>query len=458
MNPEEYKNWSPAAQEEALKRLRELTEKPWRPFYCPREGCNGRPHGKWSFPHARADQHPPKGNWLTWLIRGGRGSGKTRSGSEWAHRITKVAPRVALIAATGPDARDIMVEGESGIMATAPPGKLPHYEPSKRKITWPNGAIGSIYSAEEPDRLRGPQHHAAWADEPAHYDNIEEVWSNLLFGLRLGQQPRICATTTPKPVPWMKKLVDAKTTISVVASTYANIDNLAPVFREHILELYEGTRLGRQEIHGEILEDVEGALWTWEMIDPYRLSDEDAPVEFDRIVVAVDPAGTANARSDETGIIVVGVFGRDFYVLEDRSGKYSPKGWATVAVSLFEKWSADAIVAEKNYGGDMVKATLKNAVDGDEDMVPVRLVTSRRGKTIRAEPIATLSEKGRLHLVGDVKTLESQLLAWVPGEPSPDRLDAMVHGVTDLAKVSAPTTISSPTQLNRRHLYPVRSA
>lgn len=300
-------------------------------------------------------------------------------------------------------------------------------------------------------------HNCAWLDEPAHYDNIDEVWSNLLFGLRLGRHPRICATTTPKPVPWIKNLIKSPTTVSVVASTYANLDNLAPVFREHVLEMYEGTRLGRQEIHGEVLEDVEGALWTYEMIDPFRV--HEAPADLDRVTVSIDPAGSASKRADETGIVVVGIKGKDVYVLEDLSGHHTPARWSAVAVSAVERWGADDIVAEKNYGGDMVSATLRNSLD-ESLPVPVRTVMSRRGKVIRATPVAAIFEKERGHLVGDLEELEAQLLSWVPGDPSPDRLDAMVHGITHVAKIVAPTSISTPSQLKRRpsHLEIVRTA
>jgi hypothetical protein len=295
--PDQWKHWTPAAQEKAAEALRQRAAQNWRPFYCPNPQCDGKVHGEWTWPHARADQRPPLGDdWLTWLVRGGRGGGKTRTGSEWTNRIIKVAPRLALIAPTGPDARDIMVEGESGILATAKPENRPTWEPSKRKLTWPNGAVGHTFSGEEPDRLRGPQHHAAWIDEPAHIPLIEEIWSNLLFGLRLGKRPRICATTTPVPSKWMKELVKEPDTISVVASTYANIDNLAPQFAATILKRYEGTRKGRQEIYGEILADVDGALWQWEDIDGHRVTLDECPTEFDRIVVGIDPAGSTGKK------------------------------------------------------------------------------------------------------------------------------------------------------------------
>ena len=482
-----YKRWSPSAQEKALDRLRELGQKEWHPFYCPRPGCDGnhhieaasgptceatpnhlhdwyKPNARWSckacgtggrplddwlFPHARANQHPPKGDWLTWLNRGGRGSGKTRTGAEWAHRRTKVSPRIALIGATGTDVRDTMIEGESGLLETAAPGQRPHYEPSKRRVTWPNGARAFVYSGEEPDRLRGPQHFDAWIDEPAHIALIEEVWSNLLFGLRLvnGRGNRICATTTPLPTKWMKELIADPTTVSVVASTYANIGNLAPQFAKTILGRYEGTRKGRQEIHGEVLADVEGALWQYEMFEPTRLHEvhpRDIAPTMDRIVVAVDPAGTKGKKSDETGIVIVGAKDDEYYVLADLSGKYSPKGWADRATGAVESWGADFIVAEVNYGGDMVKSTLDNS----DSSVRVETVVSRRGKATRADPIVALYEKGIVHHVGTaLGDLEDQLVSWVPGTDSPDRLDALVHGMTSLARTVDPASIASPKDL-----------
>ena len=273
----------------------------------------------WTWNHARADQHPPGDTeWLTWLLLSGRGSGKTRAGAEYTHRMSKVSARMALVGATGPDARDIMIEGESGLITIAPPGMRPHYEPSKRRLTWPNGSIATVFSAEEPDRLRGPEHAYAWVDEPAHFALVQEVWDNLMFGLRIGRRPRVVATSTPKPRPWVKELVKDTSTRVARASTYDNLDNLAPAFAERVIKRYAGTRLGRQELHGEILEDVEGALWTWEMIEPDRVAI--AP-QFQRVVVSVDPAGGAKRANDETGIVVVGRAGEHLYVLADYTGR-----------------------------------------------------------------------------------------------------------------------------------------
>jgi phage terminase large subunit-like protein len=447
---------APDAQERLDQLFRQRELNPWKPFYCPKPGCDGDPHDNWTWQHARSDQHPPdlRKNWDTWLLNGGRGSGKTRAGAEATHRVVKLVPRIHLIAPTGPDIRDTMVEGISGILATAPPDFMPTWEPSKKRLTWPNGAIGLGFSGEEPDRLRGPQCFWAWIDEPAHMPLIggdNGVWDNMWFGLRqphAAMRTWACATTTPKPTKWMKNLVkDPKTQVTRV-STYANLANLSGSFREQVMARYEGTRLGRQELHGEVLEDVEGALWK---IDWIVYADE-VPESFDRILVSIDPAGTANKKSDETGIIVLGIINKTIYVLADRTGKYSPSGWATAAVNAYTEFSADAIVAEKNYGGDMVTEVLEK--NGAKD-VKIIMVTSRRGKAIRAEPIAALYEKGYTkppvrvyHLRDATPSLEDELTSWVVGQgDSPNRLDALVHGATELAKIVMPAEIAVPSQL-----------
>lgn len=450
-----YRQWKPEHQQRALELLREYEARDWKPFYCPNRKCDGSPHKdstEWQFNHARSDQRPPpwKENWLSWALSGGRGSGKTRTGAEVVIGATKIVPRIALIAPTGPDLRMTMVEGISGILACCPPDNRPLWEPSKKQLTWNNGCIMQGFSAEEPDRLRGPQHGLAWLDEPAHYPNIEAVWYNLKLGLRLGSPSHAILTSTPKPSKWLKALLKDKRTINTRVSTYANLANLDPAFKETILDTFEGTRLGRQELHGEVLEDVEGSLWKFEMIQ--HVEEADAP-EMTRIVVAVDPAGTANKRSDETGIIVIGIADKRLYVLADRSGKYSPKGWADAARQAYVDFSADAIVAEKNYGGDMVRHTLETS--GWTDLVGrVIEVTSRRGKVIRAEPIVALYEKRRVYHVshnrGDLLLLEEEMTEWVPGEgASPNRVDAMVHGATELGRHIIPAAVASPNEVLR---------
>ena len=446
IDAEAFKRWTPAAQEKALAMLRDRSNENWRPFYCPIATCDGKPHGDWLWSHARADQRPPTDHeWVVWLLKSGRGSGKTRTGSELTHRMVEKVPRIGLIGATGADVRDIMLEGESGLIVTAPPGKRPLYEPSKRRLTWPNGAVGHLYSAEEPDRLRGPQHYFVWADEPAHWPLVTAVWDQMLFGLRLGSHPRVVATTTPKPRPWLKELMKEDTTRISVASTYDNIANLSPAYADRIIKKYEGTRLGRQELNAEVLEDVEGALWNWDMIESLRVGE--AP-DMDRIVVAVDPAGSKKKKNDETGIVVVGRAGEHCYVLADRSGHYSPNGWARAVMAAHDEFSADAVVAETNFGGEMVASNLRAA-----DSFPRILeVTAKRGKALRAEPVVGLYERKLVHHVGEPFTdLETQMTEWVPYEDtdSPDRVDALVYGVTQLAKGLVPAAMSNPANLKR---------
>lgn len=448
---ENFRHWKPEAQERALELLKERERSLWRPFYCSDPKCNGKPHAEWDFPHARADQRPPKwtDDWLVWLLSGGRGSGKTRTGAETTHRVARKIGRIILIAPTGPDLRETMVEGESGLLATSAPDFRPLWEPSKKKLTWPNGCIAQGFSAEEPDRLRGPQSGFIWADEPGHYPLVEDVWDNALFGLRIRNQPikpKVVATTTPKPTKWMKKVLKDPMTVVHRVSTYENLENLADTYRRTVIDRYEGTRLGKQELHGELLEDVEGALWTWDMFQWI----EDAPT-LTRVVVAVDPAGTANRKSDETGIIVIGI-GEDknLYVMHDATDRYSPQKWGSMANGLYDDFKADAIVPEKTYGQDMVRYVLENAGYRGARLIPV---DSRRGKAIRAEPIVALYEKGRVFHVGkrgDLSSLEDELTSWVPGHSdSPNRLDALVHGATELAKHVMPATIADPNKLLR---------
>lgn len=446
-----YKQWTPAAQEKALRRVQEATAKKWRPFYCPNPLCDGRPHDDWDWNHARVDQRPPMDpDWLVWLLMSGRGTGKTRTGVEFIHKAAKKLPRIALIAGTATDAREVMLEGESGILTIAPPNHRPLYEPSKKRLTWPNGSIATIFSAEEPDRLRGPEHYLAWLDEPAHWPLVQECWDNLLFGLRLGAKPRIICTTTPKTRPWLKELIADERTRKVSVSTYTNIDNLSPVFAERVIARYEGTRLGRQELHGELLTDVEGALWSWELIEDNR---RHKPARFDRIVVGIDPAGSHKRTSDETGIVAAGVIDNEAYLLDDQSGRYTPSEWAKRARRMYEKWSADAFVVERNFGGDLVEENMRN------HDITGRIIetTSSRGKELRAEPVVGLYEQGKVHhLTGDDGTvladLETQMTEWVPNDrnsTSPDRVDAMVFCITELMKHRKAASIASPADLEQ---------
>lgn len=451
---DDFRNWKPEAQQRALDLLREREHVNWKPFYCKNPQCDGNPHapgregGEWDWQHARSDQRPPRwpDPWLTWLLKGGRGSGKTRTGAEVTHRVAKQVSRMYLIAATGFDLRETMIEGVSGILATSPPGARPKWEPSKKKLTWPNGCIAQGFSAEEPDRLRGPAAGFIWADEPAHWPLVVDCWSNLKFGLRVKGpiRTKIVATTTPLPTKWMKELIKDPKTVVHSVSTYANLANLSEEFAEEVISEYEGSRIGRQELYGELLEDVEGALWQWSMLQWVT----DAP-PLVTIAVGVDPAGTTNKKSDETGIIVVGIDrNKDFYVLEDGTGKLSPGDWARRVNSLYDEWSADRIVVEKNFGNDMVTFTLENSGYSGAHIVAVQ---SRRGKELRAEPIVALYEKKRVFHVGKrgaLAELEEEMTSWVPGRGnSPNRVDALVHVITNLAKVSQSSAIANPNEL-----------
>lgn len=384
---------------------------------------------------ARDKQLPPLDDWRVWLILAGRGFGKTRTGAEWVRTLAErgQARRIALVGETAADARDVMIEGESGILATCPPWFRPKYEPSKRRLTWPNGAIATSFSADDPDQLRGPQFDAAWADEIAKWRH-EAAWDNLMLGLRLGRDPRCVATTTPKPRAWLSRLIADPATRVTRGATHENSDNLAPGFLDQILGRYGGTRLARQEIDGEYLVDLPGALWNRSLLDQ-ALAVASVQPNLVRTVVAVDPAVTAHDGSDETGIVVAGVtsLGRDaeFWVLEDGSGRYSPDDWARRAIGLWRRHAADALVCEVNQGGDMVRATL-GTVDPN---VPVRSVRATKGKRLRAEPIAALYEQGRVRHAKPLRELEDQMVAFTgdPSEGSPDRLDALVWALTELA-------------------------
>lgn len=391
----------------------------------------------WEF-WARPNQLEPEGQWTTWLILAGRGFGKSRCGAEWVKKKAQSFPgcRIALVAETAADARKVMVEGESGILAISSPDFMPEYSPANRQITWPNGSIAFTYNATQPDQLRGPQHHFAWSDEIAKWDRLQDSWDQLQFGLRLGVDPRQVVTTTPRPLPLIRRMIVDPTVHVTKGRTYDNAANLAAPFLKQVEESYGGTRLGRQELEGEVLEDIPGALWSRDVIDKNRRPE--APKDLIRIVVAVDPAATSNESSDETGIIAVG-YSKDGegaqhgYVLADRSCKGRPEEWAKAAVSLYHELDADRIVAESNQGGEMVESVIK-AVDRN---VPVTLVRASRGKRVRAEPVSALYEQGRIHHVGRYDSLEDQMCLF-SGETgrsagdSPDRVDALVWGVAAL--------------------------
>jgi phage terminase large subunit-like protein len=504
---------------------------------------------------ARPEQLPPPGDWSIHLILAGRGWGKTRTGAEWVRGLAEsgAVERIALVGPTAADCRDTMVEGVSGLLSIAPNGNRPIYEPSKRRLTWPNGVQASMFSSEEPERLRGPAHSAAWCfiagtrvatalgdvrietvragdlvqtrsgfrrvvgvssrdclvgrvtfddgreligtadhpiavadgwerldglqagdlacaivassravsvastwrpvgrqsvfclkvdgapeyfangilvhncDELGAWRNVNETWTQLQFGLRLGKRPRQVVTTTPKPIKLLKALLARADCVVTRGSTYANAENLAPSFISAITQQYEGTRLGRQELNAELLEDVPGALWTRDLLELCRV-EKAAPLK--RIVVAIDPAVSVSESSDETGIVVAGLgVDNHGYVLEDASGKFSPIDWARRAVALCRKWGADRVIAEANQGGLMVEQTVRTV----ETNVSFRAVHASRGKITRAEPIAALFEQQRIHLVGSFALLEDQLCSFAAGSSgSPDRLDAMCWGFSDL--------------------------
>ncbi len=377
---------------------------------------------------ARPEQLEPLGDWTFWLVKAGRGFGKTRTGAEWIRKKAGQGfNRIGLVAPTAADCRDIMIEGESGILAVSPPWNRPLYEPSKRRLTWPNGIIATTYSAEEPDRLRGPQHEILWCDEIGHW-KYPEAWDMAKLGLRLGSKPQAIITTTPKPVRIVKELIEDKDCVITGGNTYDNIVNLASAFYKSIVSKYEGTRMGRQEIYAELLEDTPGALWTRKMIDDLRV--KKAP-ELVRIVVAIDPAVTSGDESDQTGIIVggIGVDGHG-YVLDDLTCRMRPNLWAKRAINGYHNWEADRVIGEVNNGGDLVETVIR-AVD---ENVPYQKVFASRGKRTRAEPISALYEQKRIHHVGKFDDLEDQQCSFLPegsGE-SPDRVDALVWCFTFL--------------------------
>jgi predicted phage terminase large subunit-like protein len=367
------------------------------------------------------------------LLLAGRGFGKTRTGAELVRlRVgMRTARHVALVAPTAADTRDVMVEGESGLLAIAPSWDRPEYEPSKRRLTWENGAIATTYSADEPERLRGPQHDFAWCDELAAW-RYPEAWDMLMFGLRLGQDPRAVVTTTPRPTKLIKALVADPKVVVTRGSTYDNKDNLPSAFLDQIVRRYEGTRLGRQELDAEILDDVPGALWTHGLIDATRVN---TVPSLTRIVVAIDPAVSSDEHADETGIVVAGKSADGHgYVLADLSGRYTPTEWAKAAIAAYHAHAADRIVAEVNNGGDMVEATLR-VVDPS---VAFAAVHASHGKVARAEPVAALYEQGRVHHLGALPRLEDQMCCFAhdfnreTAGYSPDRVDALVWALSEL--------------------------
>src|SRR4051794_12451513 len=383
----------------------------------------------WRQPH----QTPPPPPWRLWLLCAGRGAGKSWTGAQWGRNEIETGRRrsIALIAPTHLAGRKGMIE--DGLLRLCPPNNMPTYEMATGVVRWPNGGVCHLFSSETPDRIRGYNFDGAWCDEVGAWENDMDTWDQLSFALRLtgplGDEPAIIATTTPRPTKLLRRLMADPGTIVTTATTYDNAANLNAAVLAHLESRYAGTRTGRQELMGEMLLDTPGAMWTRTLLDECRV--EHAPADLRRIVVAIDPAGSSNRNSDETGIIVGGVDRAGIgYVLKDLSGKYSPEGWARKAIGAYKTWRADRIIAERNFGGDMVLSTLKSVDPG----VPVKLVVASRGKAVRAEPVAAQYEQGRIRHVGNLGLLEDQLCEWNPAEngPSPDRLDALVWCMTEL--------------------------
>ncbi len=383
---------------------------------------------------ARADQLPPQPEtWRNWLILGGRGAGKTRAGAEWLHAKAlglwgKPAKRLAIVAPTFAEARLVMIEGQSGLLNLDGDLLRPEFEPSKRLLTWPNGSVAQVFSAEEPDGLRGPQFEAVWCDEIAKWKHAEEAWNMMQFALRLGQNPQCVATTTPRPIPLLKRLLIDPSSVTTKATTFHNEKNLAQSFIKEVLQRYGGTRLGRQELNGEMIEDDPDALFKRGIIEKWRMK---AAPEMKRIVVAVDPPAGFGQKNNACGIVCVGLAedGR-CYVLEDATMKQARPGqWAKRVVNLYHAWKADRVVAEVNQGGAMVEQVLREV----DPSLSFRGVHATRGKSARAEPVAALYEQGRVSHVGAFAGLEDEMCSVIgQGSTSPDRLDALVWAISDL--------------------------
>ncbi len=387
----------------------------------------------------RADQTPPDGDWQTWLLLSGRGAGKTRSGAEWTREQAETGRRrsIALVAPTHQAGRKILIEGPSGLLSIAPPWCRPVYEAASSRITWPNGAVAHLLTSEAPDRLRGFNLDGAWCDELTSWENPDETWLQMRMALRLtgplGDPPQIVVTTTPKPVKLLTEIMGDPSTVITRASTFDNKANLSPAALAALRSKYENTRIGRQELLGEMLTESDAALWTRDTLDRTRVSR--AP-DLVRVVVGLDPSGTR--RGDIAGIVVAGVSDAGhIFVIGDYSLQASPDTWARKAAAAYHAHQADCVVAETNYGAEMVTQTLRHADPG----VPVRTVTASRGKAVRAEPVAMLFEQAKAHITGTLPALEDELVTWEPSGagPSPGRLDAMVWAISTLCEQRAET-------------------
>ncbi|TXN19768.1 terminase family protein [Methylobacterium sp. WL9] len=389
---------------------------------------------------AREDQLPPPGNWTTWAFVGGRGAGKTRAGAEWVRALAQGDPalahepvgRIALIGETYADVRDVMIEGPSGLLALPGFGRArPRWQPSRRRLEFANGAVALAFSAEEPDSLRGPQFGAAWSDEAAKWRHADAAFDMIQFGLRLGTRPRGLVTTTPRPIPLLRRLFSDSRTVVTRARTADNAHNLAPGFLDTVVGRYGGTRLGRQELDGELIEERPDALWTRDAIEAARVTA--APVLV-RIVVAVDPPVSSRAGADACGIVAAGLGpdGAAYVVADATMQRAPPERWARAALALYHRLDADALVVEVNQGGEMVSTVLAEM----DASVPVTAVRATRGKYLRAEPVSLLYAQSRVHHVGALPALEDELCDFGPGGlstgASPDRLDALVWALTHL--------------------------
>ncbi|RXF75463.1 DNA-packaging protein [Hansschlegelia zhihuaiae] len=394
--------------------------------------------GEWE-QWAREDQKPPAGDWTTWLALGGRGAGKTRAGAEWVRGLALGHPgfgplttgRIALVGETYADLREVMIDGPSGLRAVHAGGERPKWEATRKRLLWPNGVVALGFSAEDPEALRGPQFEAAWSDEIAKWRQGEEAWDMLQFGLRLGSRPRQVATTTPRAVPLIKRLMADAGVVVTRAATRANAAHLAPGFLQAVVGTYAGTRLGRQELEGELIEDREDALWSRDAIEGARVR---AAPELTRIVVAVDPPAGGSRRSDACGLVAVGLGtdGRAYVIADETLHASRPELWAARAVALWRRLGADALVAEVNQGGEMVRSVIAGVDPG----VPVVAVRATRGKWLRAEPVAALYAQGRVLHVGPHPALEDEMAGFgldgLSNGRSPDRVDALVWAVTHL--------------------------
>lgn len=469
----------PAKQkEEVLRRAKQKASGEVKIWYCSRGRlCNGRPHEGVPYEHARSDQWPPRGtDWDTWFYMSGRGTGKTKSGGNWLRQMSKVAGRIAMIGRRSTDVKLTMVEGPSGLIkACEAAGETYEWKRQSMEFIFENGAIAQGFSAEEPEALRGPEHGAGWLDEPCHMDLIEEVWSNYTIGLRAQGVPggaKTLLTSSPLPVKWTKDriaekgqpnvdelgnpIIDPETgklelnpkTILVQVPTSVNLHNLDEGYKRRVINPLRGTRKGKQELDAMLLEDVEGALWDAEWLRRSKLLRSLA----DRVVVAVDPAGSDAKTADLTGIVTCARFGERYGVLADKTGGFTPAGWARAVIDEYDRVDADAVVLER-YGGDSATTILRQTrhADGRKFTGKIIEVKARQGKETRAEPISGLYEQGLVdHQEGaELADLEDELLTWVPGvtKKSPDHLDALVWGMTELSAgaQSAPASVGLAT-------------